>query len=169
MHRLDERVLITPMLLKRFSAEAEFENGDGFYCAFIQRSNGTFLEHAEGPGADPMQELFATDMLNALNGKLHHDGAWVMLFTHHDVPVPPLAKGIYRRFVILWMDRDGDVQFPIENDEPLHVVLAKGPDHWLEQCETAYALWHHAMREVLNPREGNLYRRARGETAPSLH
>lgn len=163
MHKLDEKVLITPALLARFADEAE----SGPYFAVLCRSDGTLIEHLQGPPPCIEQKMFAFDMVPALNKHLHHDGAWVLAFTHPPAPanvaVPALAE--YQRFVLMWMDKDGDVQFPVECHDRFWEVLTKGPDYWIEQCEQAWKNWHFMMRDVLAPGPHQLYRRAMGETS----
>ena len=172
-HRLDESVLITPSLLRRFQAEAEFEGGPGAYYAYIQKSDGAWLVHPMGPHPSAEQALFALDMLPLLNKEFHHDGAWVLVFTHPK-PYPPGAliavddRPGYGRFLFMWMDEDGDIRFPVEcDDTDFTNVLASGAIHWCEQCETAWQVWHYNVVEVLEPRPQEQFKRALGERPPS--
>jgi len=169
MHRLDIETLVTPALLKRFHAEGEFESGDGRFFAVMQQSNGDLLTHAVGPDAGPDAMLFASDTLSFLNKHLHHDGAWCIVFTHYRAPTPPMMHGAFDRFVILWMDHDGDVQFPVERDHAIPEAFGYGNHSWAMQCETAWNLWHHAMVTVLEPKADAQYKRAKGQRAPTVH
>jgi hypothetical protein len=169
MHKLDDKTLITPLLIKRFHAEAEFEGGDGKYAAYIQKSDGHILIDTVSCSSGMLEQFFAEDMLNAMNKHLHHDGAWVIVFTHYDPPLPPLKEGVFNRFVLLWMDKDGDVKFPLECVHPLHKVMGESSiDSWLSQCEAAWSLWRHT-ETVLDARPSEQYRKAAGEVAPSVH
>jgi hypothetical protein len=38
---------------------------------------------------------------------------------------------------------------------------------WVEKCEQSWAAWNHLMNEVLERGEGETYKRALGEQAPS--
>jgi len=177
-HRLDERLLITPALLKRFEAEAVFDGGNGAYFAYLQKRDGPdgrFITH--GPFGDPSridmaQAMFAMDMLKRLNDNIHHDGAWVIVFTN-PLPLEPgsVIRMDYRtsfgRFVFMWLDQDGDVRFPVECDEPFSTVLLKGWPHWVEQCQVAWQLWAVA-EQALGAKPEQKYKRAMGETAPSV-
>lgn len=176
---LDDDTLITPTLLRRFISEALLEHGDGRHCAFLLRSNGNLVRHnPASPDIVPEQTMFADDVLRRLNRELHHDGAWVIVFTHPN-PTPPgwsiftQPRTEYRRYVLLWLDADGDVQLPIEWVEgesdllDFAEVLAAGIDSVLNLCEGAWTMWHLHMREVIDPQPGETFQRARGERAPS--
>ena len=179
--KLDDDTLITPTLLKRFVAEGMMEEGDGQHYACVQRSNGDFLVHHPGsPAALGEQTLFAADILRRLNRDLHHDGAWVIVFTH---PSPPIEGSMilaqpghceYRRYVLLWLDADGDVQIPVvwvkgECDQwDFAEVLREGPEPIIGLCEGAWTTWHLHMRQVLEPRAGETFKRAKGQRQGSL-
>lgn len=182
MRLADEGLLITPTLLQRFVLEAEFEGGDGRYYALIQRANGDMLSHHPGsPMLDTAQLLWAIEVLRKLNRELHHDGAWVVCFTH-PAPIDPSTFAVienpkrwaYKRYCLIWIDQDGDPQFTQEwvageNSDFTHfahVVLA-GTDSTMQKCEASWLTWRTMMREVLDPQQDQLYRRARGEAAPS--
>jgi hypothetical protein len=180
MPRLHDDLLITPALLKRFVAEGYGEDGDGQHYGFVQRSNGDLCGHHPGsPQIIAEQTMWAADMLKRLNRELHHDGAWTVVFTH---PAPPAEGSMifaqpghceYRRYVLLWLDQDGDVQIPIEwikgEGEMVDFpdVLMAGLDNLVGQCEGAWELWHIHMRQILEPREGETFKRAQGQQAGS--
>lgn len=175
MHKLDNDTLITCSLLRRFRAEAEHEGGDGRFYAYIQKSNGDLVTDQNGPDIGPNEFMFANDMLTFLNKELHHDGAWCIVFTgfrttRESILIPSVCVGEYTRFAFLWLDKDGDVQFA--NDCELGIVWATTQmslHDWAGQCEAAWGLWHKAMRLVLEPKPSELYKRAQGQTAPTLH
>lgn len=169
MHRLDDDTMITTALLRRFHAEGEFEGAAGQFFAVMQRSNGDLLTHCIGPSITGDLMFFASQTLSFINRQIHHDGAWCMVFTHPRPPIPPEMRVSFQRFVLLWLDKDGDVQFPIEHDQSIMEALAWSPIDWAKQCETAWGLWHHAMKQVLDPQPNETYRRAKGEQAPTLH
>lgn len=178
----DETKIITPTLLRRFELEADGEDGDGRYYACILRSNGELIVHHPGaPGIAAEQSLWAADVLKLLNREVHHDGAWVVVFTH---PKPSmfdnalLASNMhaqYARYVLLWLDQDGDVQIPVEwmegtADASLRDfadVMIAGLECAGEAAEYAYQSWHTLMVEVLDRRPGETFKRAQGEIAPS--
>jgi len=167
-HNLDNNLLTTPILLRRLALEAD----EGPFWTLVAGSNGeTFARLLTKPISPPMpeQQMFAYDMLWELNEHLHHDGAWFVGFTHPLDPVIPLiASRHYSRFYFLWIDRDGDPQFTLENDENFSLVLEAGPDEWMEHAEDSWQQWHLLMRKVLAPSDHQTFKRALGETAPSI-
>jgi len=49
-------------------------------------------------------------------------------------------------------------------------AMAWGIDAWAQQCETAWTLWNHAMRQVLDPQANETFKRAKGQRRPTtLH
>jgi hypothetical protein len=173
MRDIDDRILATPALLARLAAEARFEGGTGIYWGIAVRQGGLLVPFRSAPAHPvpvPEQQMFANDMALALNRRLHHDGAWLVLFTHPATTFAALpiigAPVDFGRFVFLWMDRDGDVQFPVECSDDFTEVLLAGPDHWMESAEQAWQQWRR-QHAALDLREGEVYRRALGECAPS--
>lgn len=176
---IDENKIVTPTLLKRFEAEAESNYGDPAYYACILRSDKDLMvHHPFGLPASPEQLMFAADGLRFLNRELHHDGAWVIVFT--DPKPPQLETAIhmpthveYSRYVFLWLDADGDVQFPMEWEEggggdldDFADVLIAGLQTLGQHAENAYKMWTEAMR-ALDASPAEQFKRALGERAPS--
>lgn len=166
MHKVPDRALITPTLLRRLEDEA-----GGLYWALLQNSESKLIEHSTGPAIISDQKMLAVDLVPALNKHLHHDGAWLIVFCD---PAPgafvPVSGSNYGRFVIMWMDRDGDAQFSIEFDRDFTLYLVEGPDPMLEKCEAAWQNWNWAMKTVIQPREGQTFKRALGEKPlPIMH
>lgn len=174
MHKLDEKTLITPALIRRFQAEAS-EHGDGRFCAWIQTGAGQFLSHNIGPEAEAYIQQFCLDVMTAANRSLHHDGAWVVMVTQAP-PMTALAlgdaqPGDYREIIVLWMDKDGDVQLPIhiQDDEDFFNIFTVPLTDWLESLETGWQEWNHMMNQVLDRKQDQTFKRAQGQapTAPS--
>lgn len=180
--RLSEADIITPTLLRRFKLEGEFEGSDGRHYGLIPRDDGSLMCHHPGsPAVDAVQALWAADVLKLLNRELHHDGAWVVVFTN----VRPVSlecvlanpgHAPYDRYCLIWLDADGDPQFTVEWEagitsdlQDFADVLLAGIESTAQKCEAAWSLWHTHMRQVLDPRIGkDTYRRAKGERAPSV-
>jgi len=170
VHRLDDNTLVTPFLLKRFQAEAEFGGADGAHFAVLQRSNGDILVHNTcGPECGPNGRMLAIDLLNGLNEKLNFGGAWVLVFTHFKPPAGPFMQGEYDRFVLMWMDHDGDVQLPVEYEGTAEQAMAEiGFDGFMNNCQEAHDAWKIA-HEMLDARPEEKFKRAKGQPRPSLH
>ena len=176
----DENLIVTPTLLRRFQLEAEFEGGDGRYYGIVLRIDGGLLVHHPGsPGLCAEQLMWAGDVLKFLNRELHHDGAWVVVFTQ---PKPVSIDNVlladnlhadYGRYVLLWMDEDGDVQIPIEWEEgtgelrDFADVLLAGLENIGKVAEHAWQAWNEIVVRQLDRRTSETYKRARGERAPS--
>jgi hypothetical protein len=166
----NDNLLALPAVRSRLSAEAQ---GTAWWALTRREDLSQMVLSGQGdyaPGLRsaplPEQIMFAQDMTAALNRHLHHDGRWFVQFTHPDA-VPLLGNAgtgaEYRRWVMLWLDEDGDCQFPVENDEPFAYALMAGPDHWMETAESAWQAWRHHMRDVLAPVAGQTFKRAQGQ------
>lgn len=173
--RLGEQDIISTALLKRFQAEGEFGGADGRHYGIVRRDDGSLLEHHPGsPELDPFQMMWAADVLKLLNRELHHDGAWVVVFTHvRPLLGLPRADREYNRYCLIWLDADGDPQFSVEWEagagelRDFADVLLQGINATVQKCESAWQTWNLHMRQVLQPTKRQLYRRAKGERAPS--
>lgn len=175
MPRLSDDILLSkPVLtnlLKRFILEAEEEGGQGQHYAVIQPADGSYWEHNPySPELDGAQTVFARDLLKFLNRELHHDGAWVIVFTHPKPSETVLTSyAEYACFALYWIDADGDVQFPIKWTEgegemfDFSDVQLAGRESWGNLCEGAWQQWHTLMIDVIDPREGQTYKKAQGQ------
>lgn len=183
MSRLSFDQAVTPLLLRRFELEAEMDGGDGRYYACILREDGHLLVHSnpvDGVMLDTMQLLWAAKLLRLINREIHHDGAWVVVFTHpkpaaFDSAIHAEPKATtYARYCIIWLDKDGDPQFTqewIENDNAdfrwfSDVVLA-GVESTAQKCEGSWQVWHEMMVKLIQPKEGQTFKRAKGERPAS--
>jgi hypothetical protein len=180
----DDILLATPVmtnLLTRFEVEAEEEGGNGQYYGVIQRDNGEWIDHnPHSPEFDPAQAMFARDVVELLNKELHHDGCWVIVFTHPRQRRVQLREesgrfaGVYAfaqydRFGFIWLDSDGDPQFTMDwaNGECEELdfaeCLVSGRESWADRCEAAWQKWNLYMRKVLQPKQDQLIKKAQGQ------
>ena len=171
-HKLDIDTLITPALLRRLEAESQFDNkgvSTPFWAVLEKNVAADYITHAVG-GLDPLgpQQMMAFDLVTALNRAQHHDGAWVAMWSH-PAPRPHVLvrEDEYTRLCLMWMDQDGDVQFTLECEGTLEERLMKGILHWQECAEKAWDTWFLHMRVILDPQEGETFKRAKGQNAPS--
>lgn len=173
--RQNDELLITPTLRERLHLEGCFEGAKGAIWSVLLRSNGQPVEvlstKAKGWNPLPEQKMFAHDMVRALNKHLHHDGKWIVAFTHPSTfktPAQHATKCVYfNRWLFLFVDKDGDPQFTMDNDNLFAEVLEAGPDKWMEDAERAWQTWHTHMREVID-QKGVTFKKAQGEKAPSV-
>lgn len=163
---IDRRLYQSSAVLQRFDLEAD---GTAWCGISVMRDDKPVLLSNQ-PELDwsPENMMFAVDIAVALNKHLHHDGFWFVGWTHPEQFVL-LGKGrTYQRAIIIWFDKDGDPAFTVEITDPIWEILSAGPDHWIEQCEQAWQKRKVLMVDVLDPKEGQTFKRAQGEIAPSL-
>lgn len=169
MTKLNDDWLVSPFIQQRLLDESEDTGGNltGFWAVVTGENGARKVMASTKIMPDPMQQVFAGDMAQALNRHLRHDGAWIVFWTH-----PPQVFGadhLYRMWHFLWIDRDGDPQFTIDNEDAFHTVLLEGADHWLESAEVAWQQWREMMIDVLDPKQKQLFKRAQGEAPPSIN
>lgn len=183
MHKVPDHALITAELIARCGQEASQSSKTiladgkprkialpGLFSAVLETSEGKPMQFGSGPQLCAEQAMYAIAMVQGLNKHLHHDGCWMFCFCNPDPAPVVLVTGVeYGRFVILWMDADGDVQFGIECDSPFDEYLIEGPDPRIEKAEKAWRQWKHFMREVLDPQPDELYKKALGEAPKVMH
>lgn len=170
MHKLDDELVRSQTIDDRLHAEAL----NTPFIAWIERSNGEILEYAKGLSPKPEFKVFAIDIMTALNRHMPNGGAWIVQWSD---PKPYENPGNlimldaieYARFVIIWIDVDGDPQFTIEFDDNFNEALTMGVDPWLERGASAWNHWRMLMHDVLDPREDQQFKKAQGEKPPSLN
>lgn len=172
---MDNRILITSSLKERLDLEAA---ADGelhpgaipSYYAFMKLESGQILPFAGGDRTiepSEIQKVFGTVMCEALNSDLHHDGAWVVAFTH-----PPslffVGKDVsnWQRMVRVFIDKDGDAQFSIETTGDFSAICTNKIEDWVQGAELCWSKWRHLMVDVLDPSEGQTYKRAQCQHKP---
>lgn len=176
MARLDDAILtqksVMTTLLHRFHEEANLEEGNGQFFALIQHATGEFYSfNPISPELAGDQMVFATDVLRLLNKELHHDGAWVILFTNPRFQTILETKCEYNRFALLWLDADGDVQFTHDwvagEGEVFDFtdVLLMGLEGWGDQAEASWQQWYRYMVAVMAPKQDQLIKAAQGQRA----
>lgn len=174
--RQNEELMVSPAILQRLGAEGGFEGGDGVYWAVVRRMNGvlvTLKSHALILAPTNFQRMFAFDMCRLLNGEIHHDGAWIVAFTHPEPPLlnpdRPVDGTHYGRWIFLWVDADGDDQFVVSHEDAFVFSFHSGPDYWIEIAEQAWQEWQRLSTAGLERREFEKiqYKANQGERPPS--
>ncbi len=160
LHNLDDKLLSTQLLLERI----EIESCSGPFKFMVPLSNGR-IEIA-GPGKDPVwtHRLFGSKIVEYLNHEINYDGAWILIWikpeNNSSIILPDGVS--YTEIRILWIDKDGDVQFTVEIDDDLSEMVKLGYHYWVEQCEDAHGHWRH-QRKVLDLVDGQSFKHAQGE------
>ena len=157
-HRLDDKVAINKALLVRFGDEAMLGYRQHAFDAFIETSAGELRRHTVGKECDAIRQMIATDLLMHANKHIAHDGAWSCVWIGWQAIPPKRGDSHYARLVFLWMDADGDVNFPVEIEESLATYSNKGIHHWVNQLEQAWHAWKHMMVDTLDLSENQKIR-----------
>lgn len=152
MNHLPDDLRAAPALSRRFFLEAD--EGEAWAC--ILKENGE-IKIACNAEHQPhvFQRDFATDLLRALNVQIANGGAWSVGW----------CDG-YTKLLILWQDEDGDMQFTVEDDEPVNHIIEAGHDHFVSQCFDAWTMWRRSQA-ILDLQPGETYKRTQGERRPS--
>ena len=170
MKHLHDRVFCNPALYERMELEAD--RGSWAACILTEAGPQWIRKNALIPVPDALRAEFAHDMVQVLNKALHHDGVWAVCYCNLHAPTLLEGNGLliepyYTRLVILWMDADGDVRFPIESDSDIVDILVEGMDAWVSDCESAWQQWNFLMVQDMPVNENTHYRRALGERPKS--
>lgn len=180
MPRLTDNILLNKTVLGAFLKRCQYEGsedgGSGAYLAVIHTADNQLMHHSQvglQMGEDEM--IFTSKLLPMLNKELHHDGAWHCVFTHYRPEVireglkSPEIRMQFTRLALIWMDKDGDVQFPLDwvsgESEMLDFaeVLAAGIEAWGDLAENAWQQWRKFMVEVVDAKAGQTIKAAQGE------
>jgi hypothetical protein len=101
--------------------------------------HGKFI-HANFPESyfpKPERQAYAHHICYELNKQLHYGGTWLAGWLHGG-----------NRFYLLWKDRDGDIQIPIDCDKPWHIIRQWPVDSWLNNANAAYETWFQIMEQI---------------------
>ena len=173
MSRVASHVLAYPRLRQRVMAEAM---GRPFWgvadmadriVVFDHQSVAVEVggHHIESPAPMwPEQQAIAQDIARSLNQMLHHDGFWIVMW-YRDAAMPAIIEpqGIeYNAMRLLFGDRDGDIQFVVENDLGVAEIARNGIDSIIETCAQAYAVAFETLG-VLEARPDQMIRHAAGQ------
>jgi len=116
----------------------------------------------------PEQNVFAEAFVTSLNTQLDKDGFWLVIL---DMPEKSYFDRISRVFRVMvphrwnaqWHDRDGDVQFVVDNEDDPARWLDFEWSELLAQCEEAHKRWREAI-DNLDLSDRQTFKQAQGET-----
>lgn len=120
--------------------------------------NGKAHEHQYGAitTLDP-QRQWARDLCAALNREVDFDGSWIVAWADPVMVEPPagmghqiigIARPIPSRCVWFHMDKDGDVNFSVDTEDPLRDVLGSDINERVEHAAIAHQGFRDLVREV---------------------
>lgn len=184
-----DQVLDSPIISRRLAAEARFdsergspEKGHYWVLACLPSTKSTVVRQnytshedfqalAVGYNQDPhpVQKTFANELLQSLNHHVGNGGGWLVGFTH-----PPASHELIKtdgdnawgRLICIWLDEDGDPQFTYESDHPFFHMYQQGIQYYTQQAWDSWASWKKIMRDDLDLKAGQTYKRALGEANP---
>jgi hypothetical protein len=126
------------------------------------------IQHGDDITPTPEQEQWALRMAELLQREIHHDGRWAVAWTDPAPVVRPDATVNAhhpKRWTMVFMDRDGDVQFQVSVTDPLWECVRAGPLVFIRQAEEAWSRCEERKR-LADIRPGiDTFQRARGERA----
>lgn len=169
MPKFEDDFLRLPLIRRRLDAEGD---GDPWWAVSTKANRDhVYANSAVVCVPAPEQVILARDLIAKLNRLIDHDGRWLAIavlprmgFNETVLGKPP----VYDELRMIWIDADGDPQFTYEIEWHLHLRSRATENDWLGGAEEAWQTWHLHMRDTLEPgRQGALYHRAQGETAPS--
>lgn len=119
---------------------APFIIGKGWVCAI----SAAGLVESKGTAPDLAIEMriFATELCERLNRDLHLDGSWVVGWTDFSP-----SDGFPKRLIMAYLDRDGDLIFLVDAEDPFLIMLAS-VDEYMNQCQAAYDHAHAHVADV---------------------
>lgn len=175
-NKFDEKMLFSKALRERMDAEAVADADltppiDALWLSMVVRDGGHLvIERNYNPAGDildmlpvdptPAQMIWAEQQVKLLNKEVSHGGAWVVGFTHPPSMVERtmlLNTGdAWKRVVKIWLDKEGDPAFTIDNIDPFWANIETYPEHFIEQAEQAWQKYHYLMKQALDPRSHQL-------------
>ncbi len=155
--KLPANIWNSKAIRNRLFAEASFECAHGMPSKFhywvvvpegdTMRGQIVLKNYTASPlSIDPheMQQEFARQVREVLQKELHHDGVWVVGWTH-----PPEAweavridgDNVWGRLIMIWLDEDADPQYTVESDLPFLAMVEAGIENYLGQAARAHEAW----------------------------
>ena len=158
---LPSNLFQSPVILRRFEHEAKFECGRGkaerpLYCIAVpdpetRRGAYPLQNYPEDSimyaDPHPAQCGMAAWLCDWLNRYEHHDGLWVVGWTHPPtmtLTLQNMDEEAWGRLVMIWLDKDGDPQFTVESDHDLVRMIEKGERHYAALACDGWAEWDKA-------------------------
>ena len=127
LHHVPTEWLINRMVPWMF---AEADGGDWWVCVLTRDGKYLTATH-DGGSTVPTDDRckFARDVCRHLNKHVNQGGAWQCAWIDQ------------ARFYMLWRDKDGDIQIPIEMDLGFDRVKEWGLETWETHAAAAWEQW----------------------------
>lgn len=154
---LPNNIWNSPVTRDRLFAEACFNLDNGkpektHYHFYVKQSDGigyallvNYAESIVDIAPHEMQVEFAKTTREIVQKRYHHDGFWIVGWTH-----PPTVSRVLRpdgdncwdRFLILWADEDGDIKFAVESVDSFIEIMKNGEDYYADLAAQAWESWN---------------------------
>lgn len=133
--------------------------GRGWYACLLLGSGHGIMRGAADWGRKPnvARRDLMREICVALNRQEHRGGHWVVAWNTGD-----------DEMVVLWRDKDGDLQFTVDFDDAWEEMRRAPVDLQVQRCVEAWIEWDHRVHERVEVREENTRKRAL-ERAAGLH
>lgn len=153
MKTLPSNLWTSAVLRQRMAQEAAFEDPHKPHYWFVVPQGDTKTDTIILKNFDPsflhiepheMQQEYAKDLRRRLQRQAHFDGIWMVGWTH-----PPSSgqavsldgDNCWNRLVMMWLDEDGDPQFPFDTFRDFVSILQEDPDYYVDLAAKAHAQW----------------------------
>ena len=156
MKHLPDNLWKSPVIKNRLIVEANFECRRGmaekphYWCLVPQADTGAgtvvlrnYKDSMVDTDPHELQQDFARNVLLELQAQAHHDGLWLVGYTH-----PPSTYGsitdtdnCWGRLFCIWFDGDGDPQYTIESDADFIDMAKRGEQYWVGMSAQAHEQW----------------------------
>ena len=152
-HKLPDEWLLS-RLVPWFLCETESKH---IWCVYMSESGkwGEWMRDTSKAPPNTDQRHYAREVVRYLNADYNFDGAWIAAWFGDD----------WRTFYLIWKDRDGDIQIPIECELSWRRIKGWSVHDWGAQATAAYESWLDTQR-VLELSELETIKRAQGQTRP---
>lgn len=89
----------------------------------------------------PVQLDLSQKIMSMLNKEYHHDGIWVVGWTHppdFDQLIRIDGDNVWSRMIMIYLDKDADYQFVVESEMPIATMIENGIEYYCGLCEEAF-------------------------------
>lgn len=130
------------------------QRGDNFWCAALL-DNGKIHEnwYPRAHVMDAERIETARNVLKYVNAQARYDGCWMVAWFNN-----------FQRFLMVWRDRDGDIQIELPCDEPWARMQQFELMDWEEHCHQSHAKWVDYMKVMEWDHRRELVKAAQGQT-----
>lgn len=155
--RLPEEIWNSKVIKKRMRDEAHFECSHGLpikaHYWFTVPQGDTRRGNLElrnfMPGVldiDPHehQKGMARTLRESLQREAHHDGVWILGWTHPPSSTDAILEdgdNCWGRLVMIWLDEDADPQYTVESDLPIAQMISHGMQYYIDLAQQAHERW----------------------------